>query len=263
MHTSIETVTVGMAKEWLATNVNNRSISQPWVSSLAAMMRHGQWQLTHEGILLGKNGMLLDGQHRLLAIIRAGIPCRMCVTRDESQNSVIGLAVNIGLPRSAAFIFNTTSRRIGVTNFLARILLGRNVAKSELKPFIEMVDAIYHNLIPVGKETATRIFTSAPVVVAALVLLKLQPEHASYYRETYSSLSRNDPKGLPPKAYSFWRQFASAKSFNQTDLYIRAIRGMDFSSRTVSKLQFKNKESAWEEAVLLTREAFPLPESIV
>lgn len=73
-------ITPEMAEEFLTHNIRNRNIRLPYVDELATYMRQGKWDVTHQGIAFYEDGTLFDGQHRLHAIIKAGIPVKMMVT---------------------------------------------------------------------------------------------------------------------------------------------------------------------------------------
>lgn len=85
--TELITITPAMATKWLATTKRNRSLSPATVKAYAADMRAGAWKITHQGIGFDVDGALVDGQHRLSAVIEADIPVTMPVTH--------------GLPRDA------------------------------------------------------------------------------------------------------------------------------------------------------------------
>ena len=76
-----ELVTPELAREWLATGVWNRTVSRDTVRAYVREMVAGQWLRTHQGIAMDEMGRLIDGQHRLLAVIMAGIPVELMVTR--------------------------------------------------------------------------------------------------------------------------------------------------------------------------------------
>lgn len=78
----IESVTPSLAKTYLSTNTKNRSVRLRKVASFAAMMASGQWLLTHQGIAFDMDGVLLDGQHRLMAVMESGKTVRMAVFRN-------------------------------------------------------------------------------------------------------------------------------------------------------------------------------------
>ena len=81
MSTRIELVTPAMAAEWLTRNTRNRNLISSKVDSLAKIIVSGLWRTTHQGIAFGEDDALYDGQHRLRAIIKAGVPVRVAVTR--------------------------------------------------------------------------------------------------------------------------------------------------------------------------------------
>lgn len=75
----ITTVTPAMAADWLENRnlSRNRRYSRAIESKWAADMRAGRWKTTHQGIAFDWDGFLLDGQHRLGAIVRIGQPVRL------------------------------------------------------------------------------------------------------------------------------------------------------------------------------------------
>lgn len=59
-----------------------RNVRKAVVERLAHAIETGQWRLTHQAIALDASGVVLDGQHRLHAIVRAGIPVQVQIARD-------------------------------------------------------------------------------------------------------------------------------------------------------------------------------------
>lgn len=82
MRTSIVRVTPDMARTMLGTNANNRTLRRNRIRQYAEQIKRGQWQATGEAIKFAKDGSLLDGQHRLHAIIEAGIPVELLIVQD-------------------------------------------------------------------------------------------------------------------------------------------------------------------------------------
>lgn len=72
--TTITTITPDMAEELLALNTKNRNVKQNNVKKLAHALQMGHWELNGEAIKVAADGTILDGQHRLLACVKAGIP---------------------------------------------------------------------------------------------------------------------------------------------------------------------------------------------
>lgn len=96
--TTLETVTPELAKQYLERNTNNRRISEAHVDSLARSLTAKEWRHTHQGIAFSVSDALLDGQHRLRAIIKAGIPAQMLVTRGLPEDALD--AIDTGRIRS-------------------------------------------------------------------------------------------------------------------------------------------------------------------
>jgi hypothetical protein len=80
---TVEWMEVGpnLAKAWLGKNPSNRRLRVSTVSAFAADMRSGNWLETHQGIAIDEDGNLVDGQHRLQAIVESGCTVRLLVTR--------------------------------------------------------------------------------------------------------------------------------------------------------------------------------------
>lgn len=88
MKTKLQKITPAMAEKWLATpNTKNRKLRQRTVEAFAADMRRGKWHITHQGIAFDEAGNLLDGQHRLAAIVKSGCTIEMLVTTGLPQSS--------------------------------------------------------------------------------------------------------------------------------------------------------------------------------
>lgn len=85
---SIETITPIIAKEYLTLNPHNRKIMMSKVKVLARDMRNGAFKLTHQGIAFDENGNLLDGQHRLSAIVMSDMTLQMVVARGLPRETI-------------------------------------------------------------------------------------------------------------------------------------------------------------------------------
>lgn len=73
-------VTPEMADELLRMNSNNRTVRDYMVRQYAQMMKEGRWdEKTPATISFYKDGTLADGQHRLMAVKRAGVTLQMLV----------------------------------------------------------------------------------------------------------------------------------------------------------------------------------------
>jgi len=88
-------ITPEQAKRWLEKNNGggrgNRNVSQRQVNFLTESILRGQWVLNGETIKIGKDGSIIDGQHRLLAVVRANRSIESLVVFDcepETYNTI-------------------------------------------------------------------------------------------------------------------------------------------------------------------------------
>jgi hypothetical protein len=87
MESYLEEITPDKAKELLRTVKDNRSLVQNYVTVLARDMSAERWYASPQGLVLDDQGNVLDGQHRLSAVVRAGVPVKFWVTRGVPRNA--------------------------------------------------------------------------------------------------------------------------------------------------------------------------------
>lgn len=86
----IEIITPEIAKRYLATLKQGESVFQRGVSSkvvrqIASDIKNGRWNMTHQGIAFNTDGVLVDGQHRLHAVVVANMPIQIRVFRNQPR----------------------------------------------------------------------------------------------------------------------------------------------------------------------------------
>lgn len=87
---ALEKVTPTQAATWLGDpkiNHSNRTLRQDHVRFLAKEMIDGRWEPNNDAICFGKDGRLLNGQHRLHAIVLSGKPQEVFITRGLSDDA--------------------------------------------------------------------------------------------------------------------------------------------------------------------------------
>jgi len=91
----VELITPAVARKYLEKNIdNNRHISERTVAVYANDMKNRNWRITHQGIAFNTDGKLVDGQHRLMAVIKADTPVKMMVTRGLDAESMRNIDQN-------------------------------------------------------------------------------------------------------------------------------------------------------------------------
>lgn len=91
MNVAFETITPEKAAELLKANTRNRKLRQSLVDLYASDMKAGLWLQTHQGIAINCDGTILDGQHRLAAIVASGVTITMLVARGVPASSQVAM----------------------------------------------------------------------------------------------------------------------------------------------------------------------------
>jgi hypothetical protein len=87
MKMHLETITPRKAADWLKRNINNRPMSEKFVQRLADAMTASQWQVNGDPIRFDSSGDLIDGQHRLTAVIKSGVSIESWVLRGVESTA--------------------------------------------------------------------------------------------------------------------------------------------------------------------------------
>jgi len=124
MQFKVMQVTPEIAASWLDNNGMNRKISKAHTSKLADVMNRGKWVLNGQSISFDENGRLLDGQHRLSAVVMSGKTVQMTialgVSDPEAFKSYDGVALKRGAHQVAAMMGVNNSNRVAA---IARIII--------------------------------------------------------------------------------------------------------------------------------------------
>lgn len=184
MRTEVMNITPEMAERWLELNLNNRVRSPERENAYARAMLSGNWTLTHQGIAFRDDGTLLDGQTRLHAIVKAGIPVKMNVTFGvECANKL--LEVDTGRVRSyrnVMQISGETDKVFTTMNGVVREFILRKVggARPTIMDIHEYIKRHYNEVAYIaecfhftGNSEKTLGWRHAPSIVAAAGLSAL------------------------------------------------------------------------------------------
>lgn len=87
---SIERIDPDRARQLLERNKNNRRVSEKAVQRIRQAIRDDTYMFNGETVVLGENDEVVDGQHRLMAIVAAGKPIVTLVVRGINRESAFG-----------------------------------------------------------------------------------------------------------------------------------------------------------------------------
>jgi len=114
---AVEDITPERAAAILAANPSNRALKKGIVAQIAADIKDGRWLFNGQPILISEGGELIDGQHRLSAIIKAGVPVQCAVV--GGIDFAARRTVDTGTSRTAGDLLQLSGHSQG--NLLASI----------------------------------------------------------------------------------------------------------------------------------------------
>jgi hypothetical protein len=117
--TRVITLTPELAKQYLEKAGPNRKTSERHIQRLARDMKAGAWQLNGETIKVDTNGEVLDGQHRLWAVLISETPIQTFIT--EGLDPTTMTSIDTGRNRSFANVLQISGTGPGATTLAAAL----------------------------------------------------------------------------------------------------------------------------------------------
>ena len=122
-NTVTETITPQKARMYLDSSLGNRPISRQFVTRYAADMRAGKWMVNGVPIIFDEDGHLIDGHHRLEAVLVANVP----VTFDVRRGVQHAAYTTIDNGRSRNFGQILASRGVRYYKIVAGIVISNEI----------------------------------------------------------------------------------------------------------------------------------------
>ena len=241
------TITPEMAKNILEEgNYNNRNIRKGHVQNLASRILRGEWKLTPQGIILHTSGRLLDGQHRLLAIVQADTPVVTTVftVSDES----VFKTLDQGAKRSMADISGVDGRVMDAVNFSVRLMLNRftSLSYGQVEPVLNSsVGKLSQELI--DHCGPSRKGLSSSPVKAACISAVIFGSPKWYAFNLYRDLIKGDYDNMPPIGKSYTHQIITGsidfgKANGGRGTYVRSVLLFDYAKKDTKKIRVAPNE---------------------
>lgn len=174
---SVETVSPATSQRWLAGQGRNRKPVDAHVAYLAAVMGRGEWGVA-QPIIFDTEGNLIDGQHRLLAVIQHAKPVRFAVMRGVDP--ALWGALDTGRSRKGRDVLS--ARKRPSADLLAATL--RLVWQDELR--------VLGSTAPEARPTNTDV-------------LDRDAEHPEIGNEVIPAVAVNRYARNAPTAFLYWR----------------------------------------------------------
>lgn len=104
MNVELVNITPDMAKTYLLANEKNRAVKEKNLKTIADDMLSGSWVENGESIKFDVNGKLIDGQHRLMACIKANVSFKSYVVTGLPIEAFV--TIDSGSKRSASDVLS-------------------------------------------------------------------------------------------------------------------------------------------------------------
>lgn len=210
MKTEIRTITPEDAKTLLESNEKNRKFSKPYAKRIAAEMKAGIWHETHQGIAIDVEGHIIDGQHRLAAIVDSGMKQTMVVTSELPADAY--KYIDIGKRRSAADRLREDPQVADVASFILRMTDGTQSAGriKRLEQVRDMVrdTALYAKEIFQHKQ---RPFGSSGARSAFVIAIDALNADQEYAEQQFDALSHYNFEAMSERSQNLVKRIAKGQ----------------------------------------------------
>jgi hypothetical protein len=236
-------VTRKLAEQFLRKNDNNRSFRDSYCEEWCGIIRRGAFQMTHQGIAIATDGTLLDGQHRLHAIVRTGISCQMVVATDCDKE--LYELIDRGRTRTTADALHITMRQASAARFLHMVPTAPGASHScttdQVRHVMEWAGQAI-DLVLQATPTVKKVKTSAPIAGACIIRVMQGGDRAKHALRTFKAFVNHED--MPPICRTFANQLdrgdVSVRR-NLWDLSARAWIAFDLRRATNDRIQIKDK----------------------
>lgn len=261
MRYEIVNVTPDMANEWLKKNEGNRPLRLHRAAFLARAIESGHWKLTHQAVAFTKRGRLLDGQHRLRAVILANRAVKMAVAYDVPEDAFA--VMDAGLPRSMAERLHADKKETEIMRSLFRLMANRPTPHEyEVETMLDCFDASLKALAAVKRPgRGFQKFARAPYMGAVTLRIAANQQRKDgdavlRIQWLLGKLFTGDLVGTPPIIQSFFRQVLEGVAnmdigvAPNTDQFARAWRAFNPELEGVQRLQVTDHSGELRDARL-------------
>lgn len=202
----VETVTPERAADILHNqNTKNRRLRPGVVTQYAQLMKDGDWKLSPEAIVISASGRLLNGQHRLHAVITAGLPQQFFMIYGPPDD--VFSVLDRGAKRSTADAMGLDKKLAEAATLLCVIQGGAHTAVNDFA-VARAADFIHegHKQLLQHCNSMRPLFSSAPFRLAAVARI-MGGANSEHVHELYRQLVLAHTEDLPPIGHAAMRMF--------------------------------------------------------
>jgi len=201
-----ETVTPERAADILKfQNTKNRRLRPGVVTQYAQLMKDGDWKLSPEAIVISATGRLLNGQHRLHAVVASGLPQQFFMIYGPPDD--VFSVLDRGAKRSTADAMELDKKLTEAATLLCVIQGGAHNSVNDfaVSRAAECIQEGHRQLLE-HCNTVRPVFSSAPFRLAAVARI-MGGADSGHVHELYRQLVLAHTEELPPIGHAAMRMF--------------------------------------------------------
>jgi len=249
---SMQTITPQMAAAFLSNNGGNRKIRKGAVAKYAAIIGDGNWRRTPEAVIFDKDGVLMNGQHRMSAIVKSGVSVDMLVITNVERDAFP--ALDRGVSRTTADATGLPKKLVETARWCELV---RGTHQSQMTDDLiartaEVLDE-NHTALMDFCGTATRTFSSSPVRLAACLRMNQGADQCDHAMLVYRAMAHSHMQDLPPVAVAFVNRVYAASPNHawqaRLDLTWRAWIALGIRNAQNTRIQIKSTRGLRAEMV--------------
>ena len=240
IHSKIQVVTPEQATAWLENNyIGNRKVNTRRIQQWVGAMERGEWRITGQGLIFDWDGFLLNGQHRLRAVVELGKPVEFyCTFNEDPENFKI---MDSGLPRSMKDRTKLPCNAIAVLSLAKRIETGVVQYQLSADELTELMNLHEVDMLRIVTGKARKYISTAPVQCAVFLHLLEGNETAleDYYNMQHLQFGEMKPviQGLTKRLLSHGTKGSGSE---RLETFALTYKAMLPKYATLTSVAFKN-----------------------
>jgi hypothetical protein len=251
------TITPQDAEELLKRNTINRKLNKNTVRDLVRDIKASRWKLTHQGIALTPSYDVLDGQHRLHAIIEAAQQVDMFVTFDVDPDSF--LYIDRMRRKSTALLLNTDTITAAVARAGCVLEVGDAAARPSAVEQEEMMHLLHGLMSTIDHSIRRPPLLGKSAMVRMGAIINMLSGHQEYALAGIKAISARDYPAMTHGVASLarWLENGDKRSGGRDGMaerLVRAHKGFDPARRDDSRIIIRSVSDDWKDLADLFRE---------
>jgi len=216
------------------------------------MYETGAFLLTHQGIAIDTDGNLVDGQHRLNAILKYGGSVKMLIAYNTDSEAFRGM--DRGTTRTISDITGFERDVTDVVSFIIEVYLGSRVTSNakEMEPFLKI---FARPVVELKNYCGTLARQRSVASVRAAAAVCMLDRDSDFAMKAYARLIKLDFGSMTHKEHDFTRyltKIPSRAGKYRNDIFVRALLAFDEGCSAVSVV-IRNPEWHRDNAKLRVR----------